>query len=105
MNKIHRGDLFESPFFLTIVENGMKLYFSSEKSKQRFAERIAGEIITGEERLNNIYKKVFDIECSTLSILRTYYKEERGGFAVEIAGERFGQPWEIPLTVHIDIDL
>ena len=102
MSKIHRGDLFESPFFLTIAENGIKLYFSSERSKTRFSERIVEEIERGDERLNNVYKNVFDIECSILSILRLYYKEERGGFAVEYQDIQYEQPWDIPLSMVIE---
>lgn len=98
--EVHRGDLQDSPYTLEHeVFNEVKFYFSSQKAIDRFNSRLYSEIAKGDQKLSNIFKGMFKIDCALLSAIRLYSKEERRGFLVEIEGEKYTQPHTIEFFI------
>lgn len=70
-----------------IVEIGrIKFFFSTPRKLNKFVTELEYETAHFNERLNRLYKKVYDIQLDDLALIRFYKYVERDDFYIEIDG-------------------
>jgi hypothetical protein len=79
-------ELEHSPYFTKI--NNIVFYFSSKLYLNKFNTVYESEIIKMNERTSHIYKDVFNLDVTVLSLIRLYASIEKRGFYIELGAEK-----------------